>query len=251
MNILREVRRGSNKSMPVRIILLVSFCVIFVVTTYAWFSTQKDVKFQGLTGYTTEWDVSYYVKENEILDKTTVFTIEQLYPGMPPREDIVNIYNLGKASSVINYELVSVKVFGQEVLSELSTPTQIITETDENGVETVTYKIDIFKGDTVYPFSISYTYDKLKLIGQYEEGGQYEDSAQGTMKFNVNWTYEGDGTDVENLAKDVLDTKFGKDAYAYYQDEDSDPSKAIEVKVRITSKMVHPDDDPDYPYERR
>ena len=78
MNILREVRRGSNKSMPVRIILLVSFCVIFVVTTYAWFSTQKDVKFQGLTGYTTEWDVSYYVKENEILENDKLLKQEEL-----------------------------------------------------------------------------------------------------------------------------------------------------------------------------
>ena len=48
MNILREVRRVRNKSMPVRIMLLLAFCVIFVVTTYAWFSTQRDVDITGM-----------------------------------------------------------------------------------------------------------------------------------------------------------------------------------------------------------
>ena len=251
MNILREFRRVNKRSMPLRIILLLGFCVIFIVTTYAWFSTQKNVKFQGLEADTTAWDISYYINsdENEILDKTAVFTIEQLYPGMPEREDLVHIYNMGKASTEIQYEVISLKVFGKEVLSQLDIATETITETDEDGVETVTYKTPIFSGDTVYPFEINYTYDKTKLIGQYEEGGEYEDSAQAAFKFHVNWTYEGNGTATENLAKDVLDTQFGKNAYAYYQDEANDPSKAIEIKVRITSTMIHPDDDQDYPYD--
>lgn len=244
MNILREVRRVRQKSMPVRIIFVLAFCVIFIVTTYAWFSTQKDAKFKGLEGKTTAWDVSYFVNsdENEMLDKTAVFTIEELYPGMPSREDLVNIYNIGEASTAITYEVISVKVFGQEVLSQLNITTEAITENE--------YKTTIFSGGTTYPFNISYTYDKTKLIGQYEEGGEYEDSAHATIKFNVDWTYKGNGTVDENLAKDVLDTQFGKDAYTYYQDSENDPSKAIEIQVKITSSMIHPDDDPDYPYDK-
>ena len=37
-----------------------------------------------------------------------------------------------------------------------------------------------------------------------------------------------------------LDTKFGKEAYAYYQDSANDPSKAVEVQVKITSSRIHP-----------
>ena len=55
---------------------------------------------------------------------------------------------------------------------------------------------------------VSYTYDKTKLIGQYEVGGDYEESAHGTLKFNVDWEYEGNGTDTENLAKYMLPKKF-------------------------------------------
>ena len=38
-----------------------------------------------------------------------------------------------------------------------------------------------------------------------------------------------------------LDTKFGKNAYNYYQNEQNDKNKAIEIVVKITSSMIHPD----------
>ena len=230
MNILREVRRVNKRSMPVRIIFLLTFCVIFVVTTYAWFSTQKDVTLGGLDADVTSWDVSYYVnqEENIFLDKTATFTIEQLYPGMPNREDVVYIHNIGTSSTKIRYELVSVKVFGQEVLNQLD-------------IGVVGNTTTIFSADTEsgYPFKISYTYDKDYLKDAYVDDVATPNS-KATFRFNVSWAYEGTGTESENLAKDVLDTKFGKDAYAYYQDAANDPSKAIEIQVRITSSMIHP-----------
>ena len=97
MNILREVRRFNNKSMPLRIISILMFCVILIVTTYAWFSSQKDVNLGGLTGDVTSWDVTYFVKGEEIFDQTATFTVEQLYPGMDPWGDTVHIYNIGES----------------------------------------------------------------------------------------------------------------------------------------------------------
>lgn len=242
MNILREVRRSSQKSMPVRILLLLTFGVIFIVTTYAWFASDQDVLLKGLEGGVTSWDVAYYIEddennETEVLDKTAVFTIDELYPGMPDRTDVVHIYNIGTSSSVIQYELLSVKVFGQEVLSQLQTNGEIQT----TGTTT-----QLFSKDTQYPFNISYTYDKTKLLGKYEDDTSTPNSF-GTFMFNVEWDYQATGEQSVIDARDVLDTKFGKDAYAFYKDADNDPSKAIEVKVRITSTMVHPSQDPDHP----
>lgn len=227
MNILREVRRVNNKSLPVRIILLLTFCVIFVASTYAWFSTQKNVTLRGLDADVTPWDVSYYVDDNEVFNETVTFTIEQLYPGMPEREDFVHIYNRASTSTDITYQVVSVKVFGQEVLNSL-----------DIGIEGNT--TNIFSADTNYPFEVSYTYDKDYLTGEYVDD-ETTPQSHATFKFTVNWDYEGQSeSESENLAKDILDTQFGKDAYAYYQDEANDPSKAIEIKVKITSKMIHP-----------
>ena len=231
MNILREIRRVNKKSMPVRLILLLAFSVIFIITTYAWFSTQKDVRIGGLEGDVTSWDVSYYINEDqkETLDQTVIFTIDEFYPGMPIREDVVHIYNVGEASTNIKYELLSVKVFGQEVLGQLQTSGELKT----TGTTT-----EIFSKETQYPFNVSYTYDKTYLNGKYL--GDTTPQSKATFKFNVSWDYEGDGTVSQNLAKDVLDTKFGRDAYAYYQNEANDPSKAVEIHVKITSSMIHP-----------
>ena len=232
MNILREVRRVKNKSMPTRIMLLLVFSVILIVNTYAWFSSQKDIKVGGLEGEVTSWDVSYYVNEdtNEILDQTAIFTIDEFYPGMPNREDVVHIYNIGTSSTNITYELVSVKVFGQEVLSQIKTSGEVVTQGNTT---------NIFSKDTDYPFNVSYTYDKAKLVGKYENDTATP-NAVATFRFNVNWAYEATGTVTEQQARDALDTRFGKEAYAYYQDEANDPSKAVEIHVRITSSMIHP-----------
>ena len=233
MNILREVRRVSNKSLPIRIILLLAFCVIFVVTTYAWFSSQKDVSISGIEADVNPWYVAYYVKGEEVFEKVMDFTINELYPGMPLRTDEVHIYNIGASSTGIEYELVSVKVFGQEVLNELDIE---ITTDEETGEKTYT----IFSEDSNYPFKVSYTYDKTYIEGEYSEENPIE-SAHATFHFDVRWLYEGTSEDdAENLARDVLDTKFGKDAYAYYNAANSDPSKAIEVKVRIKSSIHTP-----------
>ena len=267
MNILREVRRVKQKSLSTRIILLSGFCVIFILTTYAWFSTQKEVQLGGLEGDVTSWDVSYFVKaeedeeESEMLDQTVTFTINDLYPGMPIRTDTVNIYNVGTSSTNITYELLSVKVFGQEMLKEDATGNQILEvhKKDENGqdvveeipiqtVETATEtKTIIFSGDTNYPFNISYTYDKDYLNGKYdEEEPANTPNAHATFKLFVNWTYQGDDIDgtaeseEELLAKDERDTYFGKEAYEYYQNAANDTTKAVEIKVRITSRFIHP-----------
>lgn len=231
MNILREVRRFNNKSMPLRIISILMFCVISIVTTYAWFSSQKNVNLGGLTGDVTSWDVTYFVKGEERFDQTATFTVEQLYPGMDPWGDTVHIYNIGESSTNIRYELLSVKVFGEEVLPDITIGVSGKTTT-------------IFAGDTSYPFKITYTYDKDYMKEKYIDDATTPD-AHATLAFNVSWDYEiaddasTTGID-ESLNKDDLDTQFGKNAYAYYQQEGSDPSKAIEIKVRITSDFIHP-----------
>lgn len=236
MNILREVRRVSEKSMTTRIILILLFSVIFVVNTYAWFTAEKTLKMNKIQGDVTSWDVAYYIEENEILDEIATFTIDELYPGMPDREDVIHIRNLGKASTNINCEIISVKVFGQEVLEKLKT---------DGEIQTTGNTTNLFSKDTQYPFNISYTCDKTKLIGQYVDDTSTPDSTA-TFKFNVNWDYEKNGTTTETEARDILDTKFGKDAYSYYKDDLNDPSKAIEIQVRITSSMIDPNVDPDY-----
>ena len=233
MNILREIRRIKKRSVPARILLITIFSVILIINTYAWFNANEPVNMSGLEANITPWDVRYYVDDKEMLDESVTFTIDELYPGMPDREDIVRIYNMSTTSTSINYELTSVKVFGQEVLDQLK---------ENNMIQTDGNTVHIFADDTEYPFDISFTYDRTRLDGEYEDDTTTP-NAGATFKFLASWEYQGNGTEDENLAKDILDTKFGKGAYEYYQDEANDPSKAIEITVKITSSMIHPNAD--------
>lgn len=237
MNILREVRRVNQKSMPVRIMSILIFSVILIVSTFAWFSSQKDVKIGGLTGDVTSWDVAYYVRGEERRDQTATFTISQLYPGMDLYTDTVHIYNIGESSTNIEYDVISVKVFGETIYDINSATNELTIETDAD-----TKTTHIFSGDTNYPFEISYTYDKDYLNGTYDLDTQTPASAHAILTLNAIWDYGEEGSvDGEISDQDALDTQFGKDAYEYYQNVLNDPSKAIEIKVRIRSNFIHPD----------
>lgn len=230
MNILREFRRVKKRSIATRVKLLLVFSVILIVNTYAWFSADKDVNLKGLEGDVTSWDVAYYVNEdeNEILDQTAVFTIDELYPGMPERQDVVHVYNLGTTSTTIKYELLSVKIFGQEVLDKIKADNGIVTEGN------TTY---IFSDNTQYPFNVSYTYDRDRLDGKYVSDSSTPNAVT-TFKFNVDWPYEEGANEEEKLVKDILDTKFGKDAYNFYKEGTNNSQKAVEIYVKITSSIL-------------
>ncbi len=233
MNILREFRRATKRSIATRIRLVLLFSVILIVNTYAWWSATQDVKLDSLNGDVTSWDVAYYVNEdeNEILDTMASFTIDELYPGMPEREDVAHIYNIGTTGTIINYELISVKIFGEEVLDELKTNGSITKEGNTT---------HIFSDKTKYPFNISYTFDKDKLSGKYVDSNKTP-NAEATFKYNLNWDFESGTTDAEKLEKDTIDTVFGKNAYKYYQNAENDSNKAIEIYVKITSSINRED----------
>lgn len=235
MNILREVRRVSKKSMPVRILSLLVFSLMLMVSTFAWFASDKNIRLKGLEGDVTSWDVAYYVNEdeNQILDQTATFVIDEFYPGMPVREDVVHVYNIGLASTKLEYEIKSIKIFGVEVLNDVKASGEIENIPSGDGMIT-----NIFSKDTNYPFNVSYTYDKTYLKGTYIDD-ETTPEAVATLRFNVSWDYGEAGRADEISAKDILDTKFGQNAYEFYKNG-NDINSAMEVKVRITSSMIHP-----------
>ena len=234
MNLLREVRRVKQKSLPVRILSLFVFAIMLIISTFAWFASDQDVRLKGLEGDVTSWDVAYYVKnEDKTLDKTTVFVVDEFYPGMPQRIDNVHIYNIGEASTRIEYEIVSIKIFGTELCETLKTNEKIQT-TEKDGITTIM----IFSGDEEYPFTVSFSYDKTYLNGKYQDLNSTPNAAA-KAEFKVNWAFGEAGRDDEISAKDLLDTYFGKEAYEYYQDGNN-VNSAMEIQVRITSSMIHP-----------
>ena len=231
MNILREVRKSAQKSIEVRIKLILMFSVILIVNTYAWFNIDKELKIKGIENKTIPWDVAYFVNGQEIFDEYVTFTIDELYPGMKEWEQTVNVHNLSVTSSSIGYEVTSVKIFGQDVLEQLKTDGVIQTQ------ENIT---NIFGDDSLYPFDITYTCDKNFITGEYVDDTTTPES-NATFKINASWPYETGSTTEEIITGDATDTQFGKEAYKYYKDGNS-PNSAIEITIKITTKMFEVSD---------
>ena len=115
MNILREIRRISQKSKRKRIILIVLLCVTLLSSSYAWFAATKTTTLNGLSGQVNSWDVS----DTEVIDKEVSFDLSTIYPTMPTYEQNLHIYNLGEKGANIKLEIISVKLFGEEILDSL------------------------------------------------------------------------------------------------------------------------------------
>ena len=73
MNILREIRRISQKSKRKRIILIVLLCVTLLSSSYAWFAATKTTTLNGLSGQVNSWDVAYVISDTEVIDKEVQF----------------------------------------------------------------------------------------------------------------------------------------------------------------------------------
>ncbi len=217
MNILREIRRIKSKNILVKIRILLLLLVMLIVSTYAWWSG-ADSTVKGLDLYTDSWDVKYVIKDQEILDEEYIMEIDKFYPGMEDNSKVVKIYNLGSATTVVEVELTSVKLFGEELLNDLSIKNGIEFSNDN---KTVT----LFKTDE-YPFEIGYSQDKRFLQGRYTDD-ENSSAAKGQITFSIKWNY--------NNGNDSLDTTFGKRAYEWYKENEEDSAKALEVHVKIKS----------------
>ena len=63
MNVLRELRKFKTKSALAKIRILILLAVMLTVSTYAWFSSEKDVSVGNIRGIVTEWDVEYSIDD--------------------------------------------------------------------------------------------------------------------------------------------------------------------------------------------
>lgn len=238
MNILREIRRISQKSKRKRIILILILCLALISTSYAWFASAKTTDLSGISGKVSSWDVAYVISETEIIDEEISFDVSTIYPSMPTYEQDLHIYNLGDRKANIKLEVTSVKFFGEEILDSLKEKLEI---TDKNNQITI---FDDLANTSEYPFKTKIEYDKLYVQNRYnyishDENGNFVDAKDPDGKYG----YETNDESVATIKmkfiwdglNDTLDTEFGKRAFEYYQNNTENTEPIIRVKIRITS----------------
>lgn len=223
MNVLRELRKFKTKSAIAKIRMLILLAVMLIGSAYAWFGVQVVVGVNNIKSKVVEWDVEYSVDDDALETQEFTVAIEEFYPGMTDFEKNVIIKNMSTTDSKISYELISVRLFGQEILEELESNGNITTQGTRK---------NIFSTEE-YPFNASYYYDRDELVGKYVDETSTPE-AVAKLVFSASWSYEREG-DTKNLVEnDELDTYYGEEAYDYYKNSElADKYKPLEITIKI------------------
>ena len=220
MNILRELRKFKRKSVRFRASFVLIFLVMLLISTYAWFDIFQFVDQTDIKATIESWDIRYLDQNSEELSEAVDFTVQHFYPGMENVQQDVVIQNIGQYESNITYEVISVLLFGEEVLDDLKT---------NNEIQEAENEITLFTDTTKYPFEVRYEWDKKQILGDMDiKDGDIAPEATAKVSFKVSWHYEN--------GKDDLDTEMGKKAYEFYQNPDNDPTQALKIMLRVTTK---------------
>ena len=224
MNILREVRKFKTKSAIAKIRLIILLGVMLIGSAYAWFGIQTDTSISNIRGIVVEWDIDYTFDDFVIQEQEFTIALEEFYPGMEEFEESIVVRNKSNMTpTTLKYELTSIRLWGQEILPELT----------ENGniIEAGKGK-DLFVTED-YPFSAMYRYDKTFISGKYEDESSVDSIA--TLTFGANWSYEREGILKSKEENDALDTLYGTKAYEFYKNSElSEKYRPLEVTIKIT-----------------
>ena len=225
MNILRELRKFKTKSAITKIRILVLLAILLITSAYAWFFIHPVANISNIKAKVVEWDVEYSVDDSTIQEQNITIPIEEFYPGVGEIEKNIMIKNATETPTDITYTLISVRLFGEEILEELQNNGNII----EAG-----FTKNIFATEE-YPFNASYTYNTDRLTGKFVDETSTPDSFAKLSIF-ASWDYEREGMTKNLVENDKLDTYFGEEAYDYYKNSElSEQYKPLEITIKIHS----------------
>ena len=176
--------------------------VSFISITLAWFA------YSGLARVQTEVNVkAWYIdfKQGDTsVSNDIVISLSEIYPGMETISEKINIQNMGDSDAEIKYEIVSARIFDEELdVSNL-----------EDGL--INDKLS-----QQYPFHIN--------VGLSD---YHAEAKNGTSEFevSVSWPLEA--------LNDELDSIWGNAAYSFQQQEENKKLADSNYEIRSALKIV-------------
>ena len=127
-------------------------------------------------------------------------------------------YNQGESKADLNYTILSINAFGNEIITSEKIISDGGTPTEDN--PTSKELENSLKNGTEYPF-------KIELITSNNKLDPF--GGEGTFNVKMNWDYES--------GNDALDTKWGTDAYNYKQNHPDEPGLKIIIELKITQSL--------------
>lgn len=262
MKILRILRRRKIKLSFVFLLLLV-----FVFNTYAWMSRANDTTTGNLALNVSSWEVAFIIDNEEIKTEEYTFEIDEFYPGITSIEKKIEVWNIGDASSYLQFEITEIYLYGMKILpdEETAIPETVGEETtdEETGLTTANLfgnqEATIFDEQNTYykvlleekenaeenvyysfalkyptPFTISYTYGLTHIEGAGENN---EVGSRSEMTINLAWeNNELNNEEDTRLGNLVYDFENAKDAEGNLIHE-GEPALRIVAKVTATKDL--------------
>ena len=175
------------------------FAIVSLVSvTLAWFA------YSGLASARIE-------KNNQAVSNNIVISLDDIYPGMDPKIEVINIKNLGDTDAKLKYKINSARI--------LNSNADYYTV---NNNTTSEYIEDAIAHN--YPFHINIAFDKLYIDAK----------EQATFKVSVTWPLDS--------GNNSLDSQWGRNAYLYEeaqkQLESAQRAPAIEVMIDVTAEQA-------------
>lgn len=155
-----------RKKIKMKSLLLASF--VFGVNAFAWFAFISKVNVT-LNANIVSWDVNFYDSIQAISNAIVVETTD-LYPGMPTYTKEIYITNSSDVGGTFTYDINSIKVFGDEIMTETTTQDGAITYLEETFPFVVrfnTSKVDLAEKDSmVFTISIDWPLDNTDSLAR-------------------------------------------------------------------------------------
>lgn len=164
--------------------------------SFAWFIYSTKVS-NNITAKVKSWHVNFEVDSGGDISEYIEVNIDSVFPGMEEFHKEVTAVNNGEVDAKISYEIVSARIFDDDLI--------------ERGMSSLDI-INSFKND--YPFVLSIGSSNNVIAAN---GGEE------VIFISFSWDYES-GNDIE-------DTKWGNRAYDYHLNNPDSPSISLLIKV--------------------
>ena len=201
--------RKKKVYLKINIVSILFAVVSLISVTLAWFA------YSGLAAARTEVDVkAWYIefeKNNQSVSNNIVISLDDIYPGMEPKTEVINIKNLGDTEAKLKYKISRARILDSNA-----------DYYEMNNNTTSDYIEDVISHN--YPFHIDIALDKLYIDAK----------EQAVFKVNVTWPLDS--------GNDALDSLWGRKAYQYDQAQEEleteEKAPSIEVTINVTAEQA-------------
>ncbi len=184
--------------------------ISFISVTLAWFA------YSGIATVDTSVDVkAWYIeleKDGEKVSNEIVISLSDIYPGMEPKTELININNPGDSDAELKYNIVSARILGD------SSNNYIVNES-----VTTEYIEDLLSHE--FPFNINMNLDKKYILSKGEGS---------TFEISISWPLDS--------GNDIMDSEWGNKAYNFQKEEidkkNQDSSYIIQSSIQIQISLT-------------